>query len=100
MSKQSAERKTLQNRVMTRRQSIHRTSTAVKRCFCHASLHQGFKLKEEIDIFLSDGYNSSDAHLCCNEDFIQKLVYLVDIFEEVINVNSPCGDRGIRIVPP
>jgi hypothetical protein len=45
-----------------------------------------FELKKEIAIFLSDGSNS-DANFCCSEDFIQKLTYLVDMFEKLNNLD-------------
>jgi hypothetical protein len=49
--------------------------------FSHAKvLHREFQLKEEIVIFVSDSNNSDDVELCYNEDFIQQLAYLVDIF--------------------
>jgi hypothetical protein len=33
--------------------------------------------KKKTDIFLSDSNNNGDAILCNNEDFIQKVAYLV-----------------------
>jgi len=42
-------------------------------------LHRVFELKEEIVISLS-GINNDDKNLYYNEDFIQKFVYLIDIF--------------------
>jgi hypothetical protein len=32
-----------------------------------------------MSIFISDSNNNDDAYLYCNNDFIQKLDYLVDI---------------------
>jgi hypothetical protein len=39
-----------------------------------------YELKEKIEISLWDSNNNDDANLCYNEDFIQKLAYMVDIF--------------------
>jgi len=47
-----------------------------------------YELKEKIEIFLSDSNNNDDANLCYNEDFIQKLAYMVDIFKNICNVNK------------
>jgi hypothetical protein len=47
---------------------------------CAEVLHRLSGLKQEMAIFLSDS-NNNDTHLRYKEDFIQKLAYLVDIFE-------------------
>jgi hypothetical protein len=54
---------------------------------CAKLLYRVFELKEETDIFLSD-CNNNDANLFYNEDFIQKVTYLVDIFEKLSNLNK------------
>jgi hypothetical protein len=51
-------------------------------------LHRVFEFKEEIAILLSDSSNNDEANLCYNENFIQKLAYLVDIFEKLSNVKK------------
>jgi hypothetical protein len=43
-------------------------------------LHRVFELGDEIAIFLSD-CNNDDRNLCYSENLIQKLFYLLDIFE-------------------
>jgi hypothetical protein len=40
-----------------------------------------FQFKEEITIFLWVS-NNDDGNLCSSEDFVRKLSYLVDAFEE------------------
>jgi hypothetical protein len=44
------------------------------------ALHRSYELNEELAIFLSEISSNDDANSCYNEDIIQKLAYLVDIF--------------------
>jgi hypothetical protein len=44
-------------------------------------LHRVFELKEEVAVFLSDSNNNYNGNLFLNENFIQKLAYLVDILK-------------------
>jgi hypothetical protein len=47
-------------------------------------IHRVFELGNKISIFLRDSNNNDDANIFYNEDLIQKLVCLVDIFEKLI----------------
>jgi len=74
-------------------------------CYCETRwlsrvkvIHRVFELKEEINILLSDSNNNYDANLCYNGDFIQKLAYLVDIFEKLSNLSQSLQGSQINSV--
>jgi hypothetical protein len=43
-------------------------------------LHRAFELKEGRAIFRGESNNNDDANLCSDEEFIQKVAHLVDMF--------------------
>jgi hypothetical protein len=59
--------------------------------------HRVYELNEETATFLHDS-NNNDANLCYNEDFIQKLAYLIDIFEKLSNMNKSMQGSQISVL--
>jgi hypothetical protein len=60
--------------------------------FSRQKLHRAFELKEGTVIVLRNSNNNDNANLFYSNDFIQKLAYLVDMFEELSNLNKSIQD--------